>query len=217
VNDTSNFLAFLQELRLDPVGEKLTISAAVSLAPFTDATGSPSTDVSGFAEVFDYINLMDYDVWGSWSSYVGPNAPLNDTCAAPADQQGSAVSAIKSWSDAGMPANKIVLGVAAYGHSFSVAPSDAFVSDDTKTLVAHPAFNASNQPLGDVWDNTGGLDVCGVYEGSGGTFKFWALIDNGFLTEEGTPVGAIYYRFDECSQTVVQFFIILSRVLIPLL
>ncbi|KAJ8588522.1 glycoside hydrolase family 18 protein [Rhizopogon salebrosus TDB-379] len=205
VNDTSNFLAFLQELRLDPVGEKLTISAAVSLAPFTDATGSPSTDVSGFAEVFDYINLMDYDVWGSWSSYVGPNAPLNDTCAAPADQQGSAqgsaVSAIKSWSDAGMPANKIVLGVAAYGHSFSVAPSDAFVSDDTKTLVAHPAFNASNQPLGDVWDNTGGLDVCGVYEGSGGTFKFWALIDNGFLTEEGTPVGAIYYRFDECSQT----------------
>jgi chitinase len=65
-NDTSNFLAFLQELRLDPIGAKLTISAAVALTPFKDASGNPSTDVSGFAEVFDYIALMNYDVWGSW-------------------------------------------------------------------------------------------------------------------------------------------------------
>jgi chitinase len=204
-NDTSNFLAFLQELRLDPVGVGLTISAAVGLTPFMDASGSPSTDVSGFAEVFDYVALMNYDVWGSWSSSVGPNAPLNDTCATPANQQGSAVSAVKSWSDAGMPVNKIVLGVAAYGHSFSVAPSDAFASIDTKTLVAYPAFDASNQPLGDAWDNTGGLDVCGVYEGQGGTFNFWGLVDSGFLTEEGAPIGDIYYRYDDCSQTVIRF------------
>jgi chitinase len=130
---------------------------------------------------------------------------LNDTCATPANQQGSAVSAVKTWSDAGMPVNKIVFGVASYGHSFSVAPSDAFVSIDTKTLVAYPAFNASNQPLGDAWDNTGGLDVCGVYDGQGGTFDFWGLVDNGFLTEEGAPVGDIYYRYDDCSQTVILF------------
>jgi GH18 family chitinase len=63
LNDTSNFLAFLQELRLDPTGVQFTISAAVGLTPFMDASGSPSTDVSSFAEVFDYINMMDYDVW----------------------------------------------------------------------------------------------------------------------------------------------------------
>ncbi|KAJ8583637.1 glycoside hydrolase family 18 protein [Rhizopogon salebrosus TDB-379] len=200
-NDTSNFLAFLQELRLDAIGVKLTISAAVGLTPFMDASGSPSTDVSGFAEVFDYVALMNYDVWGSWSSSVGPNAPLNDTCATPANQQGSAVFAVEAWSDAGMPVNKIVLGVASYGHSFSVTPSDAFVSIDTKMLGAYPAFNASNQPLGDAWGNTGGLDVCGVYEGQGGTFNFWGLVDSGFLTEEGAPVGDIYYRYDDCSQT----------------
>ncbi|OAX34531.1 glycoside hydrolase family 18 protein [Rhizopogon vinicolor AM-OR11-026] len=199
-NDTSNFLAFLQELRLDPIGAKLTISAAVALTPFMDASGKPSTDVSGFAKVFDYVALMNYDVWGSWFTTVGPNAPLNDTCAAPANQQGSAVSAIKAWGDAGMPANKIVLGLASYGHSFRVSHSDAFVSD-TKTLAAYPSFNSSNPPLGDSWDNTGGLDVCGVYEAQGGTFEFWALVDGGFLTEKGVAVGDIHYRYDDCSQT----------------
>jgi len=132
---------------------------------------------------------------------VGPNAPLNDTCAAPANQQGSVVSGVKAWNDAGMPLNKIVLGIASYGHSFSVIASDAFVSDMT-TLAAYPAFNASNQPLGDAWDSTRGADVCVVYEGPSGAFNFWGLVDSGFLTDDGVPVGSIYYRYDECSQTV---------------
>ncbi|KAG2135821.1 glycoside hydrolase family 18 protein [Suillus clintonianus] len=201
VNDTANFLAFLQELRANPVAERLTLSAAVTLTPFNDATGSPSADVSGFAKVLDYVSVMNYDVWGSWSSTVGPNAPLNDTCAAPANQQGSAVSAVKAWTDAGMPANQIVLGVAAYGHSFSVSPSNAFMPDAPETLVGYPAFNASNQPLGDAWDDTGSVDVCGVYEGPGGTYNFWGLIDDGFLTETGAPANGIFYRYDNCSQT----------------
>ncbi|KAG1901910.1 glycoside hydrolase family 18 protein [Suillus fuscotomentosus] len=199
-NDTANFLAFLQELRQNPKAKKLALSAAVGLGPFFDAAGHPLTDATGFAKVLDYVAVMNYDVWGSWFPTVGPNAPLNDSCAASANQQGSAVSAVKTWTDAGMPANQIVLGVAAYGHSFSVPPSDAFESY-TKKLAAYPAYNASNQPLGDAWDNTGSVDVCGVYEAQGGTFNFWGLIDNGFLTERGVPADGIYYRYDTCSQT----------------
>lgn len=200
VNDTTNFLKFLQELRQNPIGANLTLSAAVSLAPFTDASGSPSTDVSGFAHVLDYIILRNFDVWGSLSEHVGPNAPLNDTCASSANQQGSAVSAIKAWTAAGMPVNQIVLGVDNSGHSYSVSPSAAFESG-TKTLASYPAFDASKQPLGDAWDDTGSVDVCGVSHGPGGTFRFWGLIDGGFLTGEGTPADGIYYRYDECSQT----------------
>lgn len=199
-NDTANFLAFLQELRQNPIAEKLTLSAAVSLTPFVDAAGNPSADVSGFAKVLDYIALMNYDVWGSWSSNVGPNSPLNDTCAASAQQQGSAVFAVKAWTDAGMPANQIVLGVPTYGHSFSVAPSDAFAKGE-KELVSYPSFNASNQPLGDTWASAGAVDVCGVFEGPGGTYNFWSLIDDGFLTNEGKAAPGIYYRYDSCSQT----------------
>ncbi|KAH0828077.1 hypothetical protein J3R83DRAFT_3733 [Lanmaoa asiatica] len=73
---------------------------------------------------------MNYDVWGSWSSAVGPNSPLNDTCASPADQVGSAVSAVKAWTAAGVPVDQIVLGVASYGHSFSVPPYDALAGNN---------------------------------------------------------------------------------------
>lgn len=198
-DDTANFLSFLQELREDC--SNLTISAAVSVTPFIDSSGEPSTNVTAFAKVLDYIAIMDYDIWGSWSSAVGPNAPLYDSCASSSYQQGSAASAVNAWSNAGMPVGQIVLGVASYGHSYSVKPSDAFVSG-TKTLAAYPAFNSSNQPVGDAWDNTGGADSCGVYQGSGGTFNFWGLVDGGFLDSEGTTADGIYYRFDSCSQTV---------------
>jgi len=200
-NDTQNFLYFLQELRANPVGARLTLSAATAITPFRDATGVPSTNVSGFAEVLDYIAIMDYDVWGSWSPAVGPNAPLNDTCAPAVYQDGSAVSAVKAWTAAGIPVNQIVLGVASYGHSFSVPPYDAFVNGSSTELAPYPMFNASNQPLGDAWADTGSVDACGVYEGPGGTFDFWGLIDGGFLTVEGYPAQGIYYRYDGCSQT----------------
>jgi chitinase len=192
----------LQELRSTEVGKKLILSAATGLTPFYGSSGSPLTNMSGFAEVLDYIEVMDYDVWGSWSSGVGPNSPLNDTCAPSADQQGSAVSAVASWTKAGMPKEKIVLGVASYGHSFYVTDTDAFVHDSKTKLAAYPAFNASLQPAGDAWDDPAGYDVCGNWEPRGGNFDFWGLIEEGYLDCKGNPEEGIDYRFDSCSQTV---------------
>ncbi|KAJ3776694.1 endochitinase [Lentinula raphanica] len=201
-DDTANFLSFLQELRADPIGSNLTLSAATGLTPFLDSTGSPLTNVSGFAEVFDFITIMNYDVWGSWSASVGPNAPLNDSCAAQSNQQGSAVSAVSSWLTAGMPLEKIVLGVASYGHSFRVNQTSAFVSGSTTELAAYPPFNASDYPLGDSWDtDADGPDPCGVPGQNGGVFDFWSLIEKGYLDEQGNFTSAVAHRFDECSQT----------------
>ncbi|KAF7355625.1 Chitinase [Mycena sanguinolenta] len=201
VNDTANFLAFIQELRADPVGSKLILSAATSLSPFADANGDPSTDVSGFAKVLDYIAVMNYDVNGPWSAAVGPNAPLRDSCA-PADfQAGSAVDAVAAWTAAGMPLDKIVLGVASYGHSFSVAKSDAFVKGSKTQLALYPPFNASNAPAGDSWDDQPGVDEGGNFESQGGVIDFWGLIQQGYLTETGVPVTGVPFIFDNCTQT----------------
>jgi len=194
-NDTSNFLSFLQALRADPVGSNITITASTPLTPWVGAT-----NVSDFADVLDWINVMNYDVWGSWDTTVGPNAPLNDTCAPAADQSGSAVSAVAKWTEAGMPSHQIVLGVASYGHSFLVESTAAFTSDGT-ALAPYPAFNANEQPLGDAWDSENSTDVCGVTSGPSGVFDFWGLIDGGFLFQNGSVAQGIDYRYDECSQT----------------
>jgi chitinase len=144
---------------------------------------------------------MNYDVWGSWDPTVGPNSPLNDSCAPALYQQGSAVSAVKAWTMAGFPANKTILGVAGYGHSFHVNGRTAVnLAGEIKN---HPTFDKSQQPAGDKWDSTaGGVDVCGNSTTVGGIYNFWALIEEGFLTPDGTNASGIYYRYDNCSRTV---------------
>ncbi|KAF8516327.1 glycoside hydrolase [Hysterangium stoloniferum] len=196
--DTANFLLLLRMLRQNSDTSKLILSAATSISPFADSTGLPSASVADFAEVLDYIEVMNYDIWGSWSTAVGPNAPLNDSCAAAPNKQGSAVSAVAAWTQAGMPFDKIILGVASYGHSYSLAPADAI---QTTGLVEYPKFIAENQPAGDAWDDAAGPDVCGVEQRVGGSYNFWGLVKNGFLDTNGYAATNITYRFDNCSQT----------------
>ena len=195
-NDTSNFYAFLKELR-DSVGDEAIITAAAPITPWTDADGNPA-DMSPFADVLNHVVIMNYDIWGHWSGGVGPNAPLNDTCAAPANQQGSAVSAVQAWTKAGFPKDQLVLGVAAYGHSFLVNNSVALTAQGE--IAAYPPFEPE-QPMGDSSDGPS-VDSCGVRTELTGVFNFRGMIEGGLLDEEGQPLPGIDYRFDECSQTV---------------
>jgi chitinase len=144
---------------------------------------------------------MNYDVWGSFSTptAVGPNAPLNDTCAPSGYQDGSAVSAIQAWTSANFPANQIVLGVASYGHSFYVPQSTAMVSN---SIAVYPTFSVSQQPSGDKWDAAAGVDQCGNSAPAGGIFDFWGLVDADFIGVDGKVANGIQYRYDNCSQTV---------------
>ncbi|KAI0808117.1 chitinase [Fomes fomentarius] len=197
--DTTNFLLFLQQLRAHPIGRTLTLTAATSVFPWVGADGEWLSDVSGFAKVFDWIAIMNYDLWGPWSETVGPNAALDDSCAAEENQQGSAASGIAQWTAAGFPANKILLGVPAYGHSFYVNNSVALSANGTLNL--YTPFEADEQPAGDAWDDAAGVDVCGNETGTGGSITFWGLIENGFLNKNGTAASGIKYIYDTCSQT----------------
>lgn len=72
-DDTANFLSFLQLLRQSlPTTAKM--SAAVQTVPFADADGNPLADVSAFAQVLDWVLIMNYDVWGcTYTSSSLPN------------------------------------------------------------------------------------------------------------------------------------------------
>jgi len=196
--DTPNFLSLLRELRVHQVGRRLILTAAAPITPWLDPNDKPS-DISPFAELLDYIAIMNYDLWGSWSPAVGPNAAINDTCAPPQYQQGSAVSAVQAWTSAGLPKNRLVLGVGSYGHSFLVNESVALMEQGK--IAAYPQFEPE-QPRGDSSDGGPGVDVCGAETGWEGIFNFWGLVEGKFLDEKGQPLQGIHYRYDECSQTV---------------
>ncbi|KAG5648828.1 hypothetical protein DXG03_000177 [Asterophora parasitica] len=200
-SDTANFLAFLQLLRADPVGKGLILSAATATVPFMDANGSPSSSVAGFSKVLDWIALMNYDLWGPWSPTVGPNAPLDDSCAAESNRAGSATSAVTKWVKAGIPVSQLVLAVPGYGHSFRVRKANAFKAGSTTVLASYPQFDASSRPVGDEWDDPAGVDVCGAQQSQGGVINFWGLIKNGYLNDDGSVKAGIASTFDACSQT----------------
>jgi chitinase len=60
--DTANFLEFLKLLRrtLPPTAR---ISAAVKTTTFVGADGQPMNDLHAFADVLDWVLLMNYDTW----------------------------------------------------------------------------------------------------------------------------------------------------------
>ncbi|KAI3396840.1 hypothetical protein diail_11611 [Diaporthe ilicicola] len=196
-NDTTNFLTFLQELRQQ--APKLTLTAATSLLPWNDASGKSSTDLSGFADVLDYLMIMNYDIYGGWSTTAGPNAPLDSACDA-RNNQGSGKLGVQAWIDAGVPADKIVLGLAAYGHGFRVDEMSAM--NGSSTLQLYPAQNSSDRFQGSSWDDDPSVDECGNASPPSGTYPLWSLItEAGFLDENAKPLPGIEYTFDNCSQT----------------
>ncbi|KAH6914418.1 endochitinase [Coprinopsis sp. MPI-PUGE-AT-0042] len=200
-NDTSNFLSFLQELRGTQAGADLVLSSAVYVDPFTDASGVPSTDVSGFAQVFDYIAVMNYDVKINEAIGASSRSPMDDRCAPAGAKWGSAVTSIEAWHKAGIPLDKLVLGVPGHGHSYFVSPAIAVSRNDSSQLNSYPSFSSKNRKLGDRWDGEGSMDVCGVTWGPGGVYTYWGLTEEGFLNQDGSVRDGILYRYDECSET----------------
>jgi len=198
-HDAINFLSFLEELRKDPVGSSLVLSACASVVPFTGEDGKPSRDISGFSVVLDFISLMNYDVWGPWSNSVGPNAPLDDTCAASEYQIASAISAVRLWTDAGMPRKQIVLAVAGYGREYRVRRSDAFMGGSS-FLASYPPFVKNREDPRPCSEDR--IDECALAPLVQGTVDFKRIIQEGYLDENGAPRLGIAYRYDDCSQTV---------------
>lgn len=63
--DSANLLLFLKELRRQLGSGKL-ITAAVATSPFNGPDGRPLASVKSFATYIDYINIMTYDLIGTW-------------------------------------------------------------------------------------------------------------------------------------------------------
>ncbi|WVQ90924.1 hypothetical protein IAS59_004710 [Cryptococcus gattii] len=193
-SDSANFLIFLQELRAALPSEAI-ITTATQVWPFAGSDGNPMSDVSGFAKVLDWILIMNYDVWGS-SSTPGPNAPLSDGCGNSTQPLANAYAAVSSWTTAGMPANKITLGVPAYGY-LQVSSASSLIQRRSLPLLPHKRSKHIKKASGvTVTNESGGT--------TDGQVMWYGLLDQGALTlSDGEYVGAGGFtrHWDSCSST----------------
>ncbi|XP_055531988.1 acidic mammalian chitinase-like [Wyeomyia smithii] len=132
--DKANFVLMLKELNseLKKYGLLLTVAVAASAS-----SAALSYDISEVSDNIDYINLMEYDFHGSYDGVTGFNAPLyagsNDITAT--QKELNVESSVKYWLAQGAPANKLNLGMALYGRTFTL-------KDTKQTTVGAPVSGA---------------------------------------------------------------------------
>lgn len=117
--DKQNFTALCRELReafraeAKATGRQellLTMAAAAGESHYKDL------ELSELPKYLDWINLMAYDFYGGWSPKTGANAPL---FADPEPGGKFYVKAsVEAYLKAGVPKDKLVLGMPTYGRSF---------------------------------------------------------------------------------------------------
>ncbi|KAF9580026.1 hypothetical protein BGW38_003487 [Lunasporangiospora selenospora] len=189
-NDAKNFLKLLKGLRaaMDvlPEGDHLQISLATRIVPF-DGPDGVMTDVSEFAKVVNHINVMAYDINGSWGSVTGANAPFSSS------NQLSYEGGAQAWINAGFPANQINMGVPFYGRSLITK------RDMTRNLNMAVPFE-KHVPRGDVNDDLW-TDPCEKAISYSGVWKFRNLREQGIIDEQGNARAPWVRRFDSDSQT----------------
>ncbi|XP_058457279.1 probable chitinase 10 [Malaya genurostris] len=130
-DDKKNFVLLLKELREAFEAEsqeirqqRLLLTAAVPVGPDNVRGGY---DVPAVASYLDFINLMAYDFHGKWERETGHNAPLY----APSSdsewrKQLSVDFAANLWVKMGAPKEKLVIGMATYGRSFTLTNTDRY-------------------------------------------------------------------------------------------
>ncbi|OQR80647.1 glycoside hydrolase family 18 protein [Achlya hypogyna] len=115
-DDMANFVALLAAVR----GElaKLPFQAELSVASPAGPANYRHWDFAAVCEQLDHINIMTYDMAGSWSNYTDHQANLYEDPDHPAGAKYSAHGAIQDYIKGGCPSHKIVMGIPAYGRSF---------------------------------------------------------------------------------------------------
>ena len=81
---------------------------------------------------------MTYDLHGSWETFTGLNAPLYPRSNEVGEQRNLNIdAAVNYWINNGAPKSKLILGLASYGRSFTLAST-------TQNGLGAPANGAGN-------------------------------------------------------------------------
>jgi chitinase len=117
--DTENFTALLAEFRrqLDDIDPSLLLTVATPAGSYYYS----EIELDQIHYSLDWINLMAYDFHGAWEGKGGPTNHHAPLYASPDDPSGAggANDAVVAYLAAGVPPDKLNLGVPFYGHGWA--------------------------------------------------------------------------------------------------
>lgn len=122
-NDKANLTLLIEEFRrqLDALGKPSGKHYLLTSAVNSTDEKMQYTDPAAYSRSLDWINLMTYDFHGAWSKQ-GPTGFQSNLYSDPASGAGSARSldaGVQRFLKAGVPAEKIVVGVPFYARGWS--------------------------------------------------------------------------------------------------
>nr|UEK51574.1 Cht10-like protein [Parasacculina yatsui] len=113
--DKTNFATLVREMR-EAFGDRYLITAAVSASKEKIQKGYDGVEL---ARHLDFINVMAYDFYGAWDRKAGHVSPFRDYPQS-GNSDNNVVASISHWKAAGVPVNKLVLGMPMYGRGVTL-------------------------------------------------------------------------------------------------
>ena len=123
-DDKQHYTFLLKKLRegLDSLGRTTHRKYYVTTAVGGSQSFIDHTEMDKAQQYTDYINIMSYDYAGAWNVVSGHHTNLYTSSGD--SNQYSAHRSIQAFMAAGVPANKIVMGIAFYGKGWQMESSD---------------------------------------------------------------------------------------------
>jgi chitinase len=122
--DRENFTLLLQTIReaLEDAGDGYLLTIAAPAGPSIYA----NIELDLIHPYLDFINVMTYDFHGGWESQTGHNAPMHPAAGDPFAQAQTynIHTAIQAYLSAGIPREKVVMGLPFYGRGWQGVGSD---------------------------------------------------------------------------------------------
>ena len=122
--DKQHYTALFKELRvgLDSLSGATNMKYYVTTAVGGSQAFIDHTEMDKVQQYTDYINIMSYDYTGGWSTVTGHHTNLYSSSGD--SNQSSAHRSIQAFIAAGVPASKIVIGMAFYGKGWEMESTD---------------------------------------------------------------------------------------------
>ncbi|MDR0269543.1 glycosyl hydrolase family 18 protein [Paenibacillus sp.] len=182
--DKQNYTLLLQEVRnqLDAAGAVDGKHYILTIASGASQTFVNNTELAKISQIVDWINIMTYDFHGgSFEATTSHNTGLYGDPNDPYIQSKFFVDgAIQAYQQAGVPMNKLVLGLEFMGRSWKNCPPGPNNDGQFQTCTADPSSVYKWSPVG-TWDdsnsgNTGVFDygdIAANYVNKNGYTRYW--------------------------------------------